>query len=237
MQLTHKTILITGASEGIGKATALCLAAKGARVICLARNMQKLSVVVKEISQNGGLAEAVGCDLTDTAAIHRVVDEIASKYQIDGLINNAGVWHKTGQLDEITDEVALTVMQTNLTGMILLTKAVLPHLRRAQEAIIINVSSRSGHSAQAGQSVYSASKYGVRGFTEVLRADLLDTPIRVAGVYQGGTNTHMFHTAGETWPVEKLQTFIPAEGLAEVIAFMAACPAQVWLPEVRVESK
>jgi len=110
-------------------------------------------------------------------------------------------------------------------------------MRKQKEAVIINFSSRSGYSAQAGQSVYTASKYGVRGFTEVLYQDLKDTNIRVAGIYQGGTNTQMFSKAGDTIPKDILQSFIPSEELAEVIVFMMKRNNHIWIPEVRVESK
>lgn len=238
MQLAHKTIVVTGASDGIGREIALALAKRQVKVLLLARDAAKLTAVQNEIIAIGGQAVQFVCDLSDRAQLKQVSSEISSQFShLDGLINNAGVWQKTGQLDELSDELIDSVLQTNLTGLIMLTKQLLPHLRKAPEAIIINVSSRSGHSAQAGQSVYSASKYGVRGFTEVLRADMDASTIRVAGVYQGGTHTSMFHKAGETWPKEKLETFIPAAELAEVVVFMASRPKQVWLPEVRVESR
>lgn len=238
MQLNQKTIVVTGASDGIGREVALNLASKGVRVILLARDEQKLQAVQSEIHSKQGQAEYVVCDLAQTERVKVVAAEIIERFpDVSGLVNNAGVWQKLGQLDEISDEVIEAVLQTNLRGLILLTKYLLPTLKLAPEAVILNVSSRSGHSAQPGQSVYTASKWGVRGFTEVLHTDLADTSVRVAGIYQGGTNTSMFHKAGETWPTEKLQTFIPANELAEVVVFMLSRPKQVWLTEVRVESK
>lgn len=238
MQLAGKTIVITGASDGIGREIALNLANKGVRVILLARDEQKLQTVQSEIHAQQGQAEYIVCDLAQVERVRAATAEIVERFpDVSGLVNNAGVWQKLGQLDEISDEVIEAVLQTNLRGLILLTKYLLPTLKQATEAAILNVSSRSGHSAQPGQSVYTASKWGVRGFTKVLHTDLADTSVRVGGIYQGGTNTSMFHKAGETWPAEKLQTFIPANELAEVVAFMLSRPKQVWLTEVRVESK
>lgn len=238
MQLNGKTIVVTGASDGIGREIALNLASKGVKVVLLARNEQKLQTVQAEIASHQGMAEYVVCDLSQADQVRTTAAAIAQRFpEVSGLINNAGVWQKVGQLDEISDEVIEAVLQTNLRGLILLTKHLLPTFKQAAEAVILNVSSRSGHSAQPGQSVYTASKWGVRGFTEVLHTDLAETSVRVAGIYQGGTNTSMFHKAGETWPVEKLQTFIPASELAEVVAFVLSRPKQVWLTEVRVESK
>ncbi len=93
---------------------------------------------------------------------------------IRGVINNAGIWQKKNQLDSIRQEEILSVINTNLTGLILLTRGLLPIIRKCNNPFVINISSRSGDSAQAGQSVYSATKYGVKGFTEVLREDLID---------------------------------------------------------------
>ena len=95
-----------------------------------------------------------------------------------------------------------------------------------------NVSSKSGVTAQAGQSVYSASKWGVRGFTEVLKIDLKNTGIKVAGVYQSGINTKMFEKTGEKVPSEK---FTNPVDLAEVIVYILSQPEKIWLHEVRVE--
>lgn len=144
---------------------------------------------------------------------------------------------KKQQLDKVSDEEIINVISTNLTGMILLTQKILPLLRKSPNSFIINISSRSGYSAQSGQSVYSASKYGVRGFTEVLREDLKDTNIRVSGIYQGGTNTQMFNKAGESFSNDLLSTFIPTTGIANVIIFLIKLPKGIWLPEIRIENK
>lgn len=238
MQLAGKTIVVTGASDGIGREIALNLAGKGVKVVLLARDEQKLQSVQAEIIAQQGSAEYLVCDLSESDRVKTAAAEILQRFpEVTGLINNAGVWQKLNQLDEISDEVIEAVLQTNLRGLILLTKYLLPTFRQAAEAVIVNVSSRSGHSAQPGQSVYSATKWGVRGFTQVLHTDLADSSVRVAGIYQGGTNTGLFHKAGETWPAEKLQSFIPANELAEVVAFVVSRPKQIWLTEVRIENK
>ena len=135
-------------------------------------------------------------------------------------------------LEEISAEVVDDVITTNLTALIHTTRLCLPMLKSQPEAVIINVSSKSGMVAQAGQSVYTASKFGVRGFTEVLKVDLKDTKVRVAGVYQSGTNTQMFAKTGETFDTNKLTD--PAD-LAEAIVFMMTRPAKIWLHEIKVE--
>ena len=108
----------------------------------------------------------------------------------------------------------------------------MPELKNRKESAIINVSSKSGVVPQAGQSVYTASKYGVRGFTEVLKADLKGTNVRVAGIYQSGTNTKMFEKTGEDFPIQK---FTDPADLAAVIVYMLSMPERIWLHDVRVE--
>lgn len=231
--MQKSTILITGASDGIGKEVVLDLAKLQANLILLARDLQKLEIVKKEALKLGARSVEVYCvDLSDLKQIDRFAKKLK---KLDGLINNAGVWQKKTDLDNVPDEEILSVLNINLTGMILLTKKILPLLRKSNEAFIINISSRSGYFADLGQSVYAASKFGVRGFTEVLRKDLENTHIRVAGIYQGGTNTSFFTRAGENWPVDKLASFIPPSELAKVITFQITRPIGIWLPEIRIE--
>ena len=118
------------------------------------------------------------------------------------------------QLDEIEKNVIDDIIQTNLSAVIHITHRVLPYLRNAQEAAIINVTSQSWVVSQDGQSIYTASKYGVRGFTDVLKKDLKWSHIRVAWVYQAGTKTKMFENHWETMPLEK---FAYPNDLADIV--------------------
>jgi len=234
-----QTIIITGASEGIGRSIALALAEPTNNLIFVARNKDNLEKTKADaIKQGAGKVDIYAIDLTNEQQVNEFTNKLKEQETlVDGLINNAGIWQKKAPLDEIPDDEIKNVLSTNLTGMILLTKKVLPLIRKSSSGFIINISSRSGYSAQQGQSVYSASKYGVRGFTEVLREDLIESGIRVAGIYQGGTNTQMFNKAGESFSDEKLATFIPSEELANVISFLVSLPKGIWLPEIRVENK
>lgn len=240
MQLTNKTIIVTGASDGIGREIALALGKKGVNVALVARNADKLNNVLSELVKlDASHSRVYVCDLQKPTQIKSVFSQIISDYGPDlmGLVNNAGIWQKKAFLSEIPDREIASVINTNLLGVIHTTKSVLPHFISLPEAAIINVSSRSGCSAQPGQSVYSAAKWGVHGFTEVLREDLRDTNIHVAGVYQSGTNTALFNKAGENFAPEKLASFIPADSLAELIATMLTLPPQTWVSEIHVESK
>ncbi|UWQ58173.1 SDR family oxidoreductase [Leisingera caerulea] len=234
MQLNGKTVIVTGGSDGIGKHISLKLAAAGCKLAILGRNRDRLDQVA-EAARSLGAPEArsYGADMTDPAAIGAAASAILQDFgNVDILINNAGIWHKAGPLDSISEEMLMATVQTNLTGLMQLTRHLLPALRTRDEAAIVNVASKSGVVAQAGQSVYTATKYGVRGFTDVLKVDEAETGVRVAGLYQSGTNTGMFAKAGEDVPNH---IFTEPEDLADVVVFMLSRPPKLWMHEVRVE--
>ena len=234
MQLKGKTAIVTGGSDGIGRHIVLKLATEGCRLAILGRNAERLDHVVAEALAAGAKeARAYAFDLTDSAALDATATAILADFDtIDILINNAGIWHKAGPLDSISPNLLVATVQTNLTALMQLTRHMLPHLRTRGEAAILNIASKSGVIAQVGQSVYSATKYGVRGFTDVLKEDEAETGVRVAGLYQSGTNTQMFAKAGEEVPN---QIFTEPEDLADVVVFMLSRPPKIWLHEVRVE--
>lgn len=220
-----KTVLITGASDGIGKAIALNLAGDFSLILC-GRDQAKLQEIARQCGEN---TQILAFDINDQESRYAALNKVTT---VDILINNAGVWQRAGDLESLDDATVTNVINTNLTSQILLTKQLLPQIRQRQGSAIINVISKSGVIAQLGQSVYTASKYGMRGFTDVLREDTKNDPVRVAAVYQSGTNTGMFAKAGDDFPTE---SFTEPEDLAEVIRFMLTRPAKLWINEVRVE--
>lgn len=240
MNITGKTIIVTGSSEGIGKEIALALAKKGANIALVARNKANLELVQKEVVSLGAKNSKIYvCNLADPAQIKATTQQIITDYGkvLVGLINNAGIWQKKANLEDIPDEELTAVLNIDLAGLIHFTKELLPHLKSVEESAIINISSRSGITAQAGQSVYSAAKWGIKGFTEVLKEDLKTTNVHVSGVYQGGINTNMFNKVGEGFSEEKLSTFTKACDLGELIAHMISLPAQIWISEIHVENR
>jgi NAD(P)-dependent dehydrogenase (short-subunit alcohol dehydrogenase family) len=234
MQLNGKNALVTGGSDGIGRHICLKLAAEGVNIAVLGRDSTRLAAVA-DAARSAGAAQAQGfaCDMRDKHQIKAAATAITTALgPVDIVINNAGIWHKTGPLDGIDEQLIEDTIATNLTGAIQLTRAFLPQLRRRDEAAILNVVSKSGVLAQAGQSVYTATKYGMRGFTDVLKQDESDTGVRVAGLYQSGTNTGMFAKAGEDVPNH---IFTEPDDLADVVVFMLSRPAKLWMHDVRVE--
>lgn len=234
MDIKGKIAVVTGASDGLGKQVSLKLAKEGVSLALIARNKDKLDEVKKEAERFGSpKVVSYPCDVQDTEQIKTTIRKINVDFgRVDILLNIAGIWQKLNLLEDVPESEIDSVIKTDLIGMIHITRLVLPILKQQKEAIIINDSSKSGVTAQPGQSVYSAAKWGVRGFTEVLKEDLKDTNVRVAGIYQGGTNTGMFDKAGENLNQEK---FIKPEDLADVIIFMLSRPHQIWLHDVRVE--
>jgi NADP-dependent 3-hydroxy acid dehydrogenase YdfG len=221
-----QTVLITGASDGIGRSIANKLSKEGYSLILCGRDEQKLKSVADECETQ---TQILAFDLNDAKERREAISKVT---ELDVLINNAGVWHKVGGLESIDDETVAEVINTNLTSQILLTKALLPLLKNKEGASVINIISKSGVTAQEGQSVYSASKWGMRGFTDVLRNDSKDNAVRIGAVYQSGTNTKLFEKAGDDFPVE---SFTEPDDLADVIAFMLNRPKKLWINEIRIE--
>lgn len=227
MKLKNKNIIVTGASDGIGKSIAVALSKEGASLILFGRDQGKLKQVASECGNN---ASYYSFDLMDDDSRKKVVDQVLGKYKIDILINNAGIWHKAGDLETIEENKIYEVINTNLTSQILLTKQLLPSMID-RETVIINVISKSGIVAQKGQSVYTASKYGMKGFTDVLREDTKDNPIKIGAIYQSGVNTNMFSKVGEEFSTE---SFTEPKDIADVVVFMLSRPEKLWINEIHI---
>ena len=236
MILKDKTAIITGASDGLGKQVALKLGEAGVNLALIARRSEKLEEVQKQIK--GIKVEIYPCDVKELIQVKETVSKILADFKtIDILLNIAGIWQKKMPVEEIDEQVIDDVISINLTGLIHMTKLVIPILKKQPEAAIINVSSKSGVVAQVGQSVYTASKYGVRGFTDVIREDLRGTSVKVAGVYQSGVKTEMFSKTGEKFKEEVFEKFTDPKDLASAIVFMLSQPPHIWLEEIRINNK
>ena len=234
MDLKNKVAVITGASDGIGRHVALKLAKEGVSLALIARNEERLKQVKEECIKLGSpKVEYFVCDVSKRDEVKETVNKVISSFNsVDILLNIAGVWQKLNLLEDISDEEIENVLDINLKGLIMITKEFMSFLKKETESIIFNVSSRSGVVANAQQAVYSASKWGVTGFTEVLKVDLKCSNIRVAGLYQGKTQTDIFSKTGDSVDTTKGSN---PEDLADVIVFMLSRPPQIWLHDVRVE--
>lgn len=196
INLKDKVVLITGASSGFGEDAARLFAAQGSRVVLAARRIDRLQALAESIQLAGGEALAIPVDVTDRAEIDNMVQSTLDLYgQVDILFNNAGFgrldWFEN--LDPARD--IETQVQVNLTGLMLVTRAVLPHMLARRAGHIIHMSSVAGLIAAPLYSVYSATKHGVRAFTDALRREVAPFGIHVSGVYPGPADTEFnLHT-------------------------------------------
>ncbi len=196
--LTNKVVFITGASSGFGADAARLFAKEGSIVILTARRWERLTALAEKIRLEGGQAIPLRLDVTDQAQIEMAVRTIMDKYgRIDILLNNAGM----GGLNwlETFDPAADIDMQlnVNLRGTMQLTRAVLPWMLGRREGHIINMCSVAGLIAAPMYTVYAATKFGMRGFTNALRREVGVLGIQVSGIYPGPATTEFDQQAGD----------------------------------------
>jgi NADP-dependent 3-hydroxy acid dehydrogenase YdfG len=239
--------LVTGASSGIGEATARMLAGRGAAVAMAARRTDRLEALGGEIAADGGTALPVELDLSvreqAEAAVARTVEELG---RIDVLVNNAGVM-LLGPMLEAPVEEWQQMVEVNLLGLMYMTKAAIPHLLEAAEgersirgvADVVNISSVAGRIARRDSGVYNATKFGVGAFSESLRQEVTGRHVRVSLIEPGAVATELqgHNRAGVKEEIEKRfeeMEILQAEDIAEAIEFVVTRPAHVAVNEVLV---
>ena len=235
--------LVTGASSGIGAATAAALAAQGAAVALAARRRDRLDALAGQVRDGGGTALVLEADITDqqqaAGAVERTVAELG---RLDTLINNAGVM-LLGPVVGAPLEEWQQMVEINILGLLYCTHAALPHLVSAaaegprEVADVVNISSVAGRVARAGNGVYSLTKHGVGAFSESLRQELAGRHVRVSLVEPGATATEL---AGHNRP-EVLESIrnqfgqrMEAEDIADAITYMVTRPPHVAVNEVLI---
>lgn len=196
--LETPVIIITGASSGIGAAAARLLGGEhDLRVVLAARRVERLRALEEQIQAAGGQALSVPTDVTRLDQLHNLVEATQEHYgRIDVLFNNAGFGRlkELGQLEPVDDIQAQ--VRVNLSGLIHTTRLILPIMQEQGRGHIINMSSVAGFVAPPSYSVYSATKYAVRGFTESLRREVAGSDIQVSGIYPGTVETEFSHHTG-----------------------------------------
>lgn len=195
MLLRDKSFILTGAGSGIGRETAVALAREGALLTLVGRRRAELEETARLVDAAGGRASTFVADIADAATHSYIAEAARSTFgEVSGLINNAGNV-RGGRLESISIEDINAMIAVNLTAPILLTRAVLPELKRATHGYIVNVSSGVALLTPPYYSVYAAVKSGIAAFGDSLRRELLDDNVSVVNIFPGATDTPMMKTS------------------------------------------
>ncbi len=220
VDLKDRTAIVTGASRGIGRSIALALAGAGAKVACVARSVDKLTETAEAIRAAGGTAEVLACDVTSSESVEQVVAAVLEKWErLDILVNNAGITRDT-LIPRMQDQDWDDVINTNLRGAFLFTRAATRTMMQRRYGRIINIASISGLMGNPGQANYSASKAGMIGMTRTVAKELAGRKLTVNAIAPGFIETEMTAALGEGL-LDEVKKRIPAKrlGRPEEIAY------------------
>jgi NAD(P)-dependent dehydrogenase (short-subunit alcohol dehydrogenase family) len=216
--LEDKVTLITGASQGLGRALALAFAREGARVVLNARSEEFIRPVAAEVEEAGAEVLAVAADVSKGADVERLVGEAVGRFgRIDVLVNNAGLLGPRVAIEEYPEDEWRRVIDANLTGPFLVSKAAISHMDDGGS--VINVVSGVSVEGRAEWGAYSVSKFGLEGLTQILASELAEQGVRVNAVDPGGMRTDMRAAA---YPEEDPQTRITPEENTAVFLYLAS---------------
>jgi NADP-dependent 3-hydroxy acid dehydrogenase YdfG len=228
--LHRRIALVTGAGRGVGKAISVSLAKAGCRVVLAARTRDQVEAVQKEILSQGGDALAIPTDLTVDEDIQRLVEESQAKWgAADILINNAGWGKRAPVVGSLLSDWDQT-FRLNLRAPMVLAKALLPNMIAKREGAVINIGSVSGKTGEANGAAYSASKFGLIGFTQSLYEEVREHSIKVAVILPGFVDTPLIP------PNRQLDRskMIQADDIAQTVLFVLTSPATCCPVEITV---
>ncbi len=233
-RINGKLILVTGASSGIGEACARRFATEGARLALWARRRARLESLARTLeTQHRVVPQLAEVDVRDRAAVNRAAEALVAAGQVpDVLINNAGLASGLSKVHEGDPEDWDRMIDTNLKGLLNVTRAILPHMVARRRGHVVNIGSTAGHQTYPMGNVYNATKFGVRALTEGMNLDVAGTPIRVSEVDPGFVETEFsevrFHGDRERAKAV-YQGFQPltADDVADTIAYVVNLPEHV----------
>jgi len=233
-RIKGKLILVTGASSGIGEACARRFATEGARLALWARRRARLESLARTLeTQHRVVPQLAEVDVRDRAAVNRAAEALVAAGQVpDVLINNAGLASGLSKVHEGDPEDWDRMIDTNLKGLLNVTRAILPHMVARRRGHVVNIGSTAGHQTYPMGNVYNATKFGVRALTEGMNLDVAGTPIRVSEVDPGFVETEFsevrFHGDRERAKAV-YQGFQPltADDVADTIAYVVNLPEHV----------
>jgi NADP-dependent 3-hydroxy acid dehydrogenase YdfG len=237
MNDAQRTAVVTGASSGIGAATARALAGAGFRVVCAARRQERVQALADEI---GGVA--VACDVTSTDDVHRLAETAGGV--VDVLVNNAGGAFGADEVAAADPEDWRAMFEVNVLGTLHVTQALLPALLASGDAVLINMGSTAGHIAYEGGGGYTAAKHGVAVMTETLRLELVGKPIRITEIAPGMVETEEFglvRFGGDRAKRDAVYAGVPdpltAEDIADAVAWVATRPSHVNIDQLVIRPR
>jgi len=230
-KLKDKVSLITGAGRGIGRGIALAMAKAGSSVVLVSRNQSELENTAKIINESGGTALQIKTDISDEKQVNAMIEKALNKFgTIDILINNAGQFLEKPILDTTVEDWE-KVMGANLKGMFLCTKGVLKGMMERKNGTIINFSSVGGRIGLRGKAVYSASKFGVVGFSKALSKELKPYNIKVHIIYPYMVDSN--NTID--WSKENPLNINSVDDIADLVVYLASLPLRVDIEDIVID--
>ena len=235
-----KTVLITGATSGIGWATALRFAGEEYRLVLTGRNKERLAEIKREVAARGAKCKTLNFDVRNYNEAAQALGTLEKEWaEIDILVNNAGGALGLEPIDVGDVDDWNTMIDANIKGLLYMTRLVVPGMRKRGRGHIINIGSVAGDVAYAGGGVYCATKSAVKVITDGLRLDLVETPIRVTNIKPGLVETNFsvvrFHgDKNRASNVYKGIKPLTGDDIADVVAYVAEAPAHVQIAEVLV---
>lgn len=235
--IKDKVVVITGASSGLGEATAKHLAEQGAIVVLGARRKDRLDALVSEIESKGGKAVAVVTDVTDPVQVKTLVDTAVSQFgKIDVMLNNAGLMQQS-LLENAKISEWDNMIDINIKGVLYGISVALTHMKEQKFGHIINVASVSGHKEGIGDAIYAATKHSVRTISEILRQEVKPYNLKTTIVSPGAVDSELAQHITADGFGDNIRKFyettaIPASSFAEVVAFAISQPQAVDINEI-----
>jgi len=232
-----KVVVITGASSGLGAATARLLSAQGAVIVLGARRADRIQSLADELTAKGGRALAVTTDVTRFDQVKNLVDAAVRKFgRIDVMINNAGLMPHS-PLERLKIEDWDRTIDVNIKGVLYGIAAALPHMKQQKAGHIINVSSVAGHKVTPAGAVYAATKHAVRALSEGLRQEIKPYNLRTTIISPGAVATELPDSVTEPDVADRIRKFytevaIPADSFARAVAFAISQPEDVDINEI-----
>ncbi len=222
--------VITGGSRGIGLALARAFSHAGYDVVITGRDQRRLEAAEKALKAGKRGVLPIPCDVRDPGSVRKLFAEISRKCsRIDVLVNNAGIAHALAPVEKLPVETWREVIDTNLTGMFLVTQAALPLMRAG--GTIVNNLSVAAVQPFPGMAAYNASKFGAMGFTQALREDLRKPGIRVLALLPGATDTEIWD---QFWPDAPRKKMVSPETVAAAVLHAVSAPPEAAIEEIRI---